>query len=136
MPIGLETTLRSARIQLIVDRLDAAVTPGKLLLYTEPRPATGAAITTQTLLGTVGFADPSGAVVDGILTFSTFTEDPLADNTGLIAWARGLDGDNNFVLDLGCGVSGGGQEVIFNTLSVQAGGVIQILSGALTEGNA
>jgi len=138
MTIGLATSLRTARMQAIVDAFDAGTGAGKILLYTagSGRPSTGAVITDQVLLGTITLSDPCGTVTDGVLTFAAFTEDSLADNTGDIAWARGVDGDNNFVMDFGCGLSGSGQEIIFNTLSVQAGGVIQILSGALTEGNA
>lgn len=136
MSIAFSTALRNARLQKIIDALDAAATPGKILLYSATRPATGAAITDQTLLGTITLADPCATISAGVLTFGTFVEDSSADATGTIAWARGEDGDGNFVMDLGCGVSGSGQELIFNTLSVQAGGVIQILSGSLTEGNA
>jgi hypothetical protein len=138
MPIGLAITIRNARLQTIVTAFDAAVAAGKIQLYTagSGRPATGAAITDQVLLGTITLSDPCGTVTGGVLTFNAFTEDPIADNTGTLAWARGLDGDNAFVLDMGCGVLGSGQELIFNTLSVQAGGVIRILSGTLTEGNA
>ncbi|WAR42943.1 hypothetical protein [Methylomonas rapida] len=138
MTLGLSTTIRNNRLQTIVDAFDAGTGSGKILLYTagSGRPATGAAITDQVLLGTITLSDPCGTVTDGVLTFAAFTEDSLADATGDIAFARGVDSDGNFVLDMGCGVSGSGQELIFNTLSVQAGGVIQILSGSLTEGNA
>jgi len=138
MTIGLVISLRNARLQAIIDALDAAATPGAFLLYTagSGRPATGGAITDQVLLGAITLSDPCGTVDAGLLTFDPFTEDPLADDTGDIAWARGVDGDGTFVMDVGCGISGSGEELIFNTLSVQAGGVIQILSGSLTEGNA
>lgn len=138
MTLGLATTIRNNRLQQIIDGFDAAITPGKILLYTvgSGRPATGAAITDQTLLGTITCSDPCGTIDAGVLTFAAFTEDSLADDTGAIFWARGVDGDGVFVMDMGCGLSGSGQELIFNTLSVQAGGVIQILSGALMEGNA
>lgn len=136
MTIGLSTDLRNSRLETIAAALDAAATPGKILLYSGTRPATGAAITSQTLCGTITLSDPSATASAGILTFGTFTDDTNADATATIAWARALDGDNNFVLDMGCGLSGSGQELIFNTLNVQAGGLIQILSGSLTEGNA
>lgn len=138
MTIGLSTNIRNARLQTIVDAFDAGTGAGKILLYTagSGRPATGTAITDQVLLGTITCSDPCGTVDAGVLTFAAFTEDSLADATGTIAFARGVDSDDNFVMDMGCGVSGSGEELIFNTLSVQAGGVIQILSGTLSEGNA
>jgi len=137
MTIGIATTIRNNILEQIIDAFDAAVSPGAILLYTEGsgRPATGGAITDQVLLGTIGLSDPCATIDAGVLTFDAFTEDPIADDTGQIAFARGVDGDGNFVMDLGCGISGSGEELIFNTLNVQAGGVIQILSGSLTEGN-
>ena len=133
--LAFSTALRTARAQAIITALDAAATPGKFLLYDGTQPASGAAITTQTLIGTCVLSDPCGTVTNGVLTFAAIADDPIADATGTIAWARGVDGDNAFVLDMSCGVTGGAQSLLFNTLSAQAGGVIQVLSGSITEGN-
>jgi len=138
MTLGLAVAIRNNRLQQIVNAFDAGVGPGKIRLYTvgSGRPATGGAIIDQVMLGEIMLSDPCGTIVDGMLTFGAFSEDPLADATGMIAFARGVDGSGNFVLDMGCGVSGSGEELIFNTLVVQAGGAIQILSGVISEGNA
>jgi hypothetical protein len=135
MSVGFDLALRSARLQAVLNTLDAAPTAAKFQFYTAPRPATGAAITTQTLLGTCLLSKPAGAVSGFVLTFDPITDDIAADNTGDIAWVRCLDGDNNFVLDMGAGIAGSNQEVIFNTVSVLQGGLIEILSGAFTEPN-
>ena len=134
--LAFSTALRTSRATAIVTALDAAATPGKFLLYTGTQPASGAAITTETLIGTCVLSKPCGTVTSGVLTFLAIADDPIADASGTIAWARGLNGDNNFVLDMSCGATGGAQALLFNTLSAQAGGVIQILSGSITEGNA
>ncbi|WP_367154641.1 hypothetical protein [Methylomonas sp. HYX-M1] len=138
MTLGLATAIRNNRLQQIVNAFDAGTGPGKIRLYTAGvgRPATGGVITDQVLLGTITLSIPCGTITAGELSFGTFTEDALADATGTIGFARGVDGNDNFVLDMGCGVSGSEEELIFNTLSVQAGGGIQILSGSLIEGNA
>lgn len=135
--LGFSTTLRNSRVQAVLDKLDAAATAGVFKIYSagSGRPATGGAITDQVLLGTITLSKPCGTVSNGVAVFAAFTEDPVADATGTIAFARGLDGNGVFVLDMGCGVTGSGKTLIFNTLSVQQGGVIQILSGSLTEGN-
>ena len=135
MPIGLSQTIRNARLQAIVDGLNGAATAGKFQLYTAPRPATGAAVTTQTLLGTCALSDPCGTVSAGVLTFAAISDDISADADGDIAWARGLDGDNNFVLDMGAGLSGSGETLIFNTVTARTGGIIQVLSGSIVDGN-
>jgi hypothetical protein len=59
MGIAFSDTLRSARAQKIIDAIDAGTGPGTMLFYTSPQPAKGAAITTQTLLGTVTFDAPT-----------------------------------------------------------------------------
>jgi hypothetical protein len=136
MTIGFDTGLRNARAQKIVDAIDGGTGAGTMNLYAGTRPATGAAVTTQTLLGTVTFSDPSGTVTNGVLTLATVADDVSADATGDISWARVLDSDGSMVLDLDCGEAGSGADLIFNTVSAVAGGTIQIVSGAITEGNA
>lgn len=135
MLVKLNTDLRTARLQLLVDALDADADPGYVELYTAPQPATGgAAVTTQTLLGTWVLSKPSGVVVDGELTFAAITDDPVADATGDLVWGRFYDGAGNFVMDGDAGTAASTALLRFNTLSVLAGGLIEALGGTLTEG--
>ena len=72
MTMSLAESLRNARLDLIATAIDAGAGAGTLKFYNGDRPTTGAAITTQTLLATVTFADPcvaSGAT-GGVLTVS------------------------------------------------------------------
>ncbi|MDP3876285.1 MAG: hypothetical protein Q8Q50_04825, partial [Methylobacter sp.] len=97
----------------------------------------------QTLIGTCVLSDPCGTVSNGVLTFNAIADDAMADATGILAWARGVNSDDNFVLDMTAGILDVDNvtkipvdaDLIFNTLSAQAGGVIQVLSGSITEGN-
>ena len=140
MSLGFSTALRNARLQTIIDYLDAGtVNPnGSVNFYGAGvgRPATGAAITDQTLVGTVGLSIPSATIAAGVLTFDTFADDTSADADADIGWARFFDRDGNFVFDAGCGIAASGEDIIFNTLTARIGGIIQILSGSITEGNA
>lgn len=126
--------LRNAMAQAFLNDIDSGTGPGKINLYTSPQPSTGgAAITTQTLLGTCVLSDPSGAAPSGgVATLSAVSNDVSADATGIIAWCRVLDSDNNFVTDLSAGVTGSGAEVIFNTNEALSGGIIQITSATFT----
>jgi hypothetical protein len=138
MGIGLATALRTARAQAIIDFIDAGVgTNGTLDLYSEgsEQPATGGAISDQTYIGTLTLANPCGTVSNGVITFDTIAEESSADADEDIFFARAKDTDGNFVADITCGITGSGQVIIFNTLTARVGGVIQILSGSLTEGN-
>jgi hypothetical protein len=136
MELNLSTAIRNARLQVIVDALDSGAGAGKILFYTGPKPAAGAAITTETLLGTCLLSDPAGTIADGVLTFAPITDDISADADGDIVWARGVNSDNVWVLDMDAGNEASSAVLIFNTVVARIGGVIQILSGALTEGNA
>lgn len=136
MELNLSLDTRNDRLQVIVSRLDSGAGPGKFLLYTHPKPATGAAITTQTLLGTCELSDPAGTISGGELTFAPVTDDISADADGDIGWARGVNSSGDFVLDMDAGNAASDAVLKFNTVTARAGGVIQILSGVLIEGNA
>jgi len=136
MAINFSTTLRTVRAQTIITALDTGSANATLKFYSGVKPATGVAITDQVLLGTLTFSKPCAAVTNGVLTFEPIAADPVADAAGTITWARALNGNGDFVFDMDCGASGGGSVVSFNNVTVEAGGIIQINSGALTEGNA
>lgn len=132
--LSMSSSLRNARLQKIIDALDAGPGPGTIKLYTTPLPSTtGAAITSQTLLGTLTLSDPSGTISGGVLTFSTISDDTSADADGVIAWGRMQDSTGAFVLDATAGTSG--TVFIFNTTTVVTGGVIRMVSASITEGN-
>lgn len=135
MILNLSTDVRNDQLQAIVNRLDAGAGPAKFLLYTGPKPAAGAAITTEILLGTCVLSDPSGTVSAGELTFSAISDDVSADDSGDIAWVRGVDSNDVWVLDMDASDEAGNGVAKFNTVTAQTGGIIQFLSGVLTAGN-
>ena len=135
MPLNFSTAIRNARAQVIITALDTGTAHATLQFYSGIKPAPGVAITDQVLLGTVTFSKPSGTVLNGTLSFDLIASDPVADATGIITWARMLNGNGEFVADMNCGADGNAV-IAFNNLSVQAGGIIMINSGSLIEGNA
>ena len=137
MALTLATSLRTTRVALIKDAIDAGSGPGTRNIYTGPRPATGAAITTETLLGTLTFADPCGTVVDGVLTFDAITADAAADASGDAVWYRDQDSAGAFVMDGSITATGGGGDMTLNTTSIVAGGPISVTGTmTITEGGA
>lgn len=139
MTMNFSTALRTARGQAVINQIDAgtdAVTTEALMLfYSNPRPLAGAPITPAVLIGTCALSEPCGTVANGVVTFDTISDDISVDADDDIGWCRIIDSDGDYVIDLGCGLSGSGQEIIFNTLTARIGGVLQILSGSFTEGN-
>jgi len=107
MTAGIVDDLRNGWLDDIIADLDkggGGSGQGKIKIYTSPRPAKGAAITTQLLIGTPLFGNPSaGAASGGVATFNSFTTDPSAGNPGEGVWARCTDSADDFVMDLEVG---------------------------------
>jgi hypothetical protein len=137
MALGFATTLRTNRATQVLNAIDAGTGAGTLKLYTGTRPAAGAAITTETLLGTLVFSDPCGTVTAGVLTFSAITQDASADADGTASWFRIADSAGVFVMDGNITVTGGGGDMTLNTTSIVTGGPISVTgTKQITEGNA
>jgi len=137
MALTMSTSLRTTRLTAVLTALNAGSGPGTRKIYTGPRPATGAAITTETLLGTLIFSDPAGTITDAVLTFDLITADASADADGTPAWYRDADSDGNFVMDGSVTVTGGGGDMTFNTITFVTGGPISVTgTKTITEGGA
>lgn len=132
MTIAYAETLRNAQLAEIT----AAAGGGALLrIYDGARPATGAAITTQVLLaqltcGTPFAAAPSG----GVLTANAITQDASADATGTASWFRLVTSAAAFVMDGNVGTSG--SDLNLSSVSIVAGGTVEVTSFVVTGGNA
>lgn len=135
--IGLSTTIRNDRAQVILDAIDAGAGAGEIRIYSGTQPATGDALGgTNVLLGTIVLSDPAGTIANGVLTFSPMSDDTSADADGTITWVRIVDSDGNFCVDMDAGISGSGATVVFTSVTVVTGGIIRMLSGSFTEGGA
>lgn len=115
MSLNLADDIRADRLQLLADRISGGV----LTIYTAPRPAIGATITTQTAL--VAVSVPSGLlVVDNLLTLILSTTSILAD--GLADWGRITRADASFAVDGNCGLLASSEDFRLKTLSLVATG--------------
>lgn len=138
MAMGIALQVRIDRLQVLAGALDAGSTPATLEIYTAARPATGAAITDQTLLGTLTFSQPCGTVnASAVLELGTITGETAALASADAVWARAKDGNGNFVTDLSVGTEGSGADIIINTVSIVEGGPIDAVGAqTITEGGA
>lgn len=88
------------------------------------------------LLGTQTLTDPCGSVngTTGVLTFTFGARDESADATGTIAYAEFCDSDGDVHLSLPAeaGTTPVLGKIVFNTLSVVAGGPIEIISATIS----
>lgn len=135
MSVKFSMALRTARANQIVSAIDAGAAAGTIKFYTGVQPAAvGGALSGNTLLGTLTFADPCATVTDGVLTFAAVTGDNSADADGTATWARLADSDGTTVMDLGVGAIGSGSPIEITSTNVVAGGPINITAGTITEG--
>ena len=99
-------------------------------------PATPETATAETLLGTVLFATPSGAIgASGSTATLTITVPRTASAiaTGIVGWARFVTDTGVAVLDRPCVAVGGTGPIILSDLQVYAGGELQLISCVISE---
>lgn len=131
MAVGFVTTLRNARLDAITSAIGAS---GKLRIYSGTRPATGGSETTM-LAELALSATAAAAASGGVLTFNTISTG-LAVAAGTATWARVVTSGGSPVLDMSCGLSGSGAEVIMEATTLAVDDSVSCSSASLTEGNA
>ena len=129
MALAFSTTLRTARAQAIIT---AAGASAKMKFYDGTRPASGAAITSQTLLGTLVGGSVLGTATSGTLDFdeSSFTQSNGSHVSGTPTWVRITTSADAFVADLSIG-----SDMTF-TGTISTGVNITLNASTITEGNA
>lgn len=111
------TALRNAIADLVDTYINAGSGAGKLQL------TTSADTNFSTLLAEITLSDPAfGAASAGVITLSGLpVSDASANNSGTAGLFRFVDSDNTEVLRGTVTLSGGGGDMILDTLSVTAG---------------
>lgn len=124
MAVTYSTAAKTARMQAVVDQIDAGSGAGTLEIGT-----TGMA----TVLAVITLADPCGTVSSGVLTFSSFPRsDTSADNSGTAAAARFKDSAGNVVIS-GLTVGTSGTDIVLDSVSITAGQTITLNSASITH---
>lgn len=129
MTTPLSLIARKAELTGLLNALDAG--GGKALLYTNSPPALPDTATTETLLGTILLAVPSGVISEsGSLATLTLTPPlpAIAIAPGVIGFVRLVNGYGQGFMDLPVGLEGSGQPVIVNATQVYALGDLKLVS--------
>lgn len=116
------------------DALDAG--GAALRFYPNTPPALPDTATAEVLIGTIALAVPSGAVgQSGALATLTLTTPRAAPAavTGVIGWARLVNGAGDGFMDLPVGLAGSNLPVIVNATQVYAGGELQLISCVISK---
>lgn len=126
MSFNLADSLRTARLQVLAD----AASGGTLTLYNAPRPAIGAAITTQTAL--VEVALPlSLTAVDATLTLSLTSSVVMVEDEA--AWGRITSATDAFVADGDCGLVGSGDTFQLKSTFLSVGANLVPITASFSE---
>jgi hypothetical protein len=125
----LSTTVRTARAQVIIDDAGASAT---LKFYNGTRPATGGAVTTQTLLATMTGSTTIGTASAGAIDINEagFTQSSASHVAGTPTWVRLATSGGTVVADLVVG-----SDITFSG-AISTGVDVTLNSSTITEGNA
>ncbi|MFA5394413.1 MAG: hypothetical protein WC346_00155 [Methanogenium sp.] len=139
MTIGLLSSLRTARLELISNAIDNDADEydtGNLLIYSGTRPSTGDPIDEYENVELVNFSlpYPCGSIYGNILTFSA-VDTVLGLEDGIASWARIVDANGDFVMDLSVTDQAGNGDIKLSSLVIVKDSEIYVVSAALTEGN-
>lgn len=129
MATRISTAAAAAACNGVVDTLDGA-SPGYVEVRTGSQPATVATAATGTLLGTLTLSNPAfgnaTTASPAVATASAITGDTVADATGTAGWFRAYTSGGTGVIDGSITATGGGGDMTLNTVSVIAGGDIEV----------
>jgi hypothetical protein len=90
MSLEISADIAAARLQVVLDQLNAGVGPARLQLYDGTRTALSAPVT-ATLIVDVALAEPSGTITEGELTLST-AANAMNVATGTPTWGLFVNG--------------------------------------------
>lgn len=128
MTVHYVTAVAAARLQEVIDAIDAGSGPGVLVIGTSALSgATG-------VLVSVTLDDPCGSVTTRTLNLSGTPLDATAAAAGTAAKAELRDSDDNVVCDgLTVGVIGSGANILMDTTSLVIGRPVRLVSGAIVH---
>jgi hypothetical protein len=125
MAVNYSTAAKNARLEGVINTIDAGSGPGVLQIGTAAM---------AVVLAEITLADPCGTASGGVLTFSGFPRsDTTANNTGVAAAARFRDSNGNDVITgLTVGTPGSGADLILDTTNIDAGEIVTLNSATIT----
>lgn len=133
MVTRLSNAVRSAMVNAAVALIDAGPAAGTIQIRTGAQPATVATAATGTLLGTLTLSDPAfGAAANGVATAGPITGDASADASGTAGWFRVLDSTGTAIMDGSVTATGDGGDLQLDSVTIVAGGAINVTALTVT----
>ncbi|MDC8455344.1 conserved hypothetical protein [Marinobacter salarius] len=100
-------------------------------LYTGTMPASLGNTITDTLLATFTLSSAVGSELNGVITFSGWTDEDEAPAGGDAGWVRLLNKSGTEIMYLSAGGSGSGASVIVSPVTVVEGEPVNLTSGVI-----
>lgn len=134
MALSFSASTANAMLAVITSKADLGASAAIIRIYSGTMPATAdTALAGNTVLAELTCSDPSAAAPSSkTLTFSSITQDTSANASGTATFFRLMDSDFNVVLQGNVTATAGGGALELNTVSIVAGGPVQITSATLT----
>jgi hypothetical protein len=125
MAVNYSTATKTARLQAVINQIDAGPGPGTVEIGTAGM---------ASVLAILTLADPCGTVSVDVLTldFDPDISDPAADATGTAAAARIKDSTGTVVIS-GLTVGTSGTDIILDSVSITAGQTVTLTTGTITH---
>lgn len=125
MAVIYAAAVRTARMNEVLDAINAGAGPGKLKIGTAAM---------ASVLAVLTLADPAGSVSGDVLTFDFDPDisDTSADNSGTAAAATITDSDDNVIVS-GLTVGTSGTNIVLDSVNITAGQTVTITAGTLTH---
>lgn len=122
MSVTYSTAVKTARMQAVIDQIDAGASPGKLKIRDG----------SNNILATLTLADPCGAAAAGVLTFDfdPYISDTSADASGTAANAIITDSADTTVIS-GLTVGTSGTDIVLDSVAITAGQTVTITAGTI-----
>ena len=134
MATRISAAVASAMVDDVSAALDGGPAAGYIEIRTGAQPATVATAASGTLLGTLTLSDPSfPAASGGTASANAITGDTSADATGTAGWFRAYDSTGTAVIDGDITATSGGGDLELDSVSIVAGGTIDITSWTITQ---
>lgn len=100
-------------------------------VYAGTMPASLGDTVTDTLLATITLSSAVGAESNGVITFSSWTDEDSAPAGGTPGWARLLNKSGVEIMYLSAGASGTGASVVVSPETVVSGEPVNLTSGII-----
>jgi hypothetical protein len=125
MAVTYPTTIKDARLQVVLDAISAGAGAGVLQIGTAAM---------ASVLAEFTLTDPAGTISAGVLTldFDPDISDSSANNSGTAAAARIRDSNGNDVVT-GLTVGTSGTDIVLDSVGITAGQTVTITSGTITH---